>query len=70
VGKNVIFYLELKFEQKDCFLSGDSETEHLLPSEMPHVDFGLFSSVNVVKGRAELLPVPVPTMGCVKEGLP
>lgn len=36
---------------------------------MPHVDFGAFSSVNVAKGRAELLPDPVCITWCIKEGL-
>lgn len=44
-----------------------TQTKHLLPSEMPHIDFGPLSSVIVVKGRAVLLPDPVPIMGCAKK---
>lgn len=36
---------------------------------MAHADFGPFSSVNIVKGRAELLSDPVSIMTYVKEGL-
>lgn len=39
------------------------ESPHLLLSEMPHSDSGPFSSVNSVKGRAELWPDPRVTLG-------
>lgn len=69
VGNNIIFYFEQKFEKNNFFRFGNSETEHLLPSEMAHADFGPFPNVNVVKGRAELLSDPVSIMRCVKQGL-
>lgn len=62
---NVIFYLGQKCEKKRLL----QIWEHLLPSEMAHADFGPFSSVNFVKGRAELLSDPVSIMTYVKEGL-
>lgn len=67
-GKEYNFLLR-SLRIKDCFRFGDSETEHLSPSEMAPVDFGPLPSVNVVKGRAELLSDPVSIMRYIKQGL-